>query len=295
MSSAKPKLGFVGIGLMGEPMTLRLLKAGYEVAVWNRTAEKCKTVVAAGALLKSDPAGVAAFADIVFTCVTEAKSMEAVVFGPGGISAVAGQGKILVDHSSIAPAASRDLAIRLEKANGMHWVDAPVSGGVKGAAEGSLAIMAGGTAADFAEVKPVVMEMCARFTHMGPAGAGQSTKLVNQILVCSAVATVAEAIRFAENAGVDSSKLTEALAGGWADSKPFQIFGPRMINGYDSVIGELLTFDKDLNAVAEVAKATNSPLPMASLAHQMMRLLVQRGHGHDEPTRLADLYAKKPI
>jgi len=293
--SAKPKLGFVGIGLMGEPMAMRLLKAGYEVAVWNRTADKCKAVIAAGAQLKADPAAVAAFAEIVFTCVTEAKSMEAVVFGPGGIASVPGQGKTLVDHSSIAPAASREFAARLEKASGMHWVDAPVSGGVKGATDGSLAIMAGGDAADFEKVKPVVMALCARFTHMGPAGAGQTTKLVNQVIVASTMATVAEAVRFAQNAGVDAGKLTEALGGGWADSKPFQIFAPRMVHGFTEVIGEIYTMHKDLNAVAEVARATDSALPMATLAHQLLRLMIQRGRGHDDFTLLADLYSKKPV
>jgi 3-hydroxyisobutyrate dehydrogenase len=295
MSEAKPKLGYIGIGLMGEPMTLRLLKAGYRVAVWNRTRDKLKKVVAAGAIAMDNPAEVTRFADIVLTCVTEAKSMDAVVFGPDGIATAPGTGKILVDHSSIAPDATRDFSRRLEAANGMRWVDAPVSGGTGGAEAGTLAIMAGGDAADFAKVKPVVMNLAGRFTHMGPSGAGQTTKLVNQIIVASTIGVVAEAVRFAEAAGVDAGKLTEALAGGWADSKPFQVFAPRMVHGHTDVIGEIYVMHKDLDAVAEVARQVGAPLPISGLAHQIYRLMMARGHAHAEPTEIADLYSRKPV
>jgi 3-hydroxyisobutyrate dehydrogenase len=289
---AKPKLGYIGIGLMGEPMTHRLLAAGYEVTVWNRTASKCDGVVAKGAKLAASPADVANAADIVFACVMDAKAMEQVAFGTGGLAeAKNGAGKIVVDHSSIDPESTRSIVSRLRAANGMRWIDAPVSGGVKGAADGTLAIMAGGDPTDFAAVEPVVKHLAGRFTLMGPTGAGQVTKLINQLMVVSYVAATAEAVNLARNSGVDPLKLTEALAGGWADSKPFQTFVPRMAKGYDSVIGATSTFVKDMNAVRALAVATGTPLLVAGLAGELMRTLVAQGRGDGEPSDLASLYA----
>lgn len=288
---SKPKLGYIGIGLMGEPMTYRLLAAGYEVSVWNRTAAKCDGVVAKGAKLASSPAEVANAADIVFACVMDAKAMEQVVFGKGGLAEAKGEGKIVVDHSSIDPEATRSIVSRLKAANGLRWIDAPVSGGVKGAADGTLAIMAGGDPADFATVEPVVKNLAGRFTLMGPTGAGQVTKLINQLMVVSYVAATAEAVNLARNSGVDPLKLTEALAGGWADSKPFQTFLPRMVKGYESVIGATSTFVKDMNAVRALAVATGTPLLVAGLAGELMRTMVAQGRGDGEPSDLAGLYA----
>src|SRR5690606_34686037 len=181
--SAKPPVGFIGTGLMGLPMSRRLLKAGYDLTVWNRTLSKAEPLAADGAKLADSAAGVAAASDIVFACLTDTKAMEAAVFGENGVVSGARRGSVLVDFSSIAPDATRAMAKRLEDETGMVWIDAPVSGGVPGAEEGSLAIMAGGPHEAFERVKPVVLEMAARFTLMGPSGAGQTTKLCNQVIV----------------------------------------------------------------------------------------------------------------
>jgi len=267
------KLGYLGLGMMGFPMTRRLVSAGYDVTVWNRSSGKAAALVAAGARLAPQPRDVAATASILFTCLTDAAAVEEVVFGPDGLATAAGSGKLVVDFSSIHPDAARAIAARLKLANGMGWIDAPVSGGTIGAEEGTLAVMAGGDAADIERARPYVLAMARRFTHMGPTGAGQTTKLCNQVIVGCAMAVLAEATRLAVNAGIDASRLPEALAGGFADSIPLQLFVPRMVQGIHSPpLGHIATMLKDLDTVVDVARGTSSPVPMSALAAQLFRL-----------------------
>ena len=267
------KLGYLGLGMMGFPMTRRLLSAGHEVSVWNRSAAKAKALIEAGAKPAADPREVAASASIIFMCLTDAAAVEDVVFGPHGIAAAPGDGKLVVDFSSIHPEKARAIAARLKAANGMGWIDAPVSGGTKGAEEGTLAVMAGGEAADIERVRPYVLAMARRLTHMGPTGAGQMTKLCNQVIVGCTMAVLAEATRLAVNSGIDAGKLPEALAGGFADSIPLQLFVPRMVQGIHSPpLGHIATLLKDLDTVGEVAHDTSTPVPMASLAAQLFRV-----------------------
>lgn len=277
------KLGYVGLGLIGTPMARRLLAAGHEVMVWNRSLSKAAALVEAGATLANDPHEVAHAANIIFTCVTDAAAVEEVVFGRNGLAEAPGAGKLVVDFSSIHPEATRAIAVRLKQANGMGWIDAPVSGGSKGAEEGTLAVMAGGDAADVERVRPYVLAMARRLTHMGPTGAGQTTKLCNQVIVGGAMAVLAEATRLAANAGIDAARLPEALAGGFADSIPLQLFVPRMVRGIHSPpLGHIATMLKDLDTVIEVARNTSTPVPMASLAAQLFRLAkVSRGADAD--------------
>jgi 3-hydroxyisobutyrate dehydrogenase len=267
------RLGYLGLGLMGTPMSRRLLKAGYQVSVWNRSEGKIAPLIEAGAKRAATPRDVMANSDIVFMCVTDAAAVEEVIFGSDGLAAAPGAGKLVVDFSSIHPDAARDLATRLRAANGAGWIDAPVSGGTKGAEEGTLAIMAGGAAADVERAQPYVLAMARRFTHMGPTGAGQTTKLCNQVIVGCAMVVLAEATRLAVNAGIDANRLPEALAGGFADSIPLQLFVPRMVQGIHSPpLGHIATMLKDLDTVADVARTTSTPVPMASLAGQIFRL-----------------------
>jgi len=267
------KLGYLGLGMMGFPMAHRLLNAGYDVAVWNRSAGKAAALVEAGATLEAHPGEVAAATSILFICVTDASAVEEVVFGRDGLAAVPGAGKLVVDFSSIHPDAARDIAARLKAANGMGWIDAPVSGGTKGAEEGTLAVMAGGEAADIERVRPYVLAMARKLTHMGPTGAGQTTKLCNQVIVGCAMAVLAEATRLAVNAGIDAGRLPEALTGGFADSIPLQLFVPRMVQGIHSPpLGHIATILKDLDTVVDVARKTSTAVPMTSLAAQLFRL-----------------------
>jgi 3-hydroxyisobutyrate dehydrogenase len=267
------KLGYLGLGMMGLPMGRRLVKAGYDVTVWNRSPGKSAGLVEAGANFAANPGDVADSASILFMCLTDAEAVEQVVFGPDGIATVPGGGKLIVDFSSIHPAAARSTAARLRMRNGMGWIDAPVSGGTMGAEEGSLAVMAGGDAADIERVRPYVLTMARRLTHMGPTGAGQTAKLCNQVIVGCAMAVLAEATRLAVNAGIDANRLPEALAGGFADSIPLQLFVPRMAQGIHSPpLGHIATMLKDLDTVIDVAQHTATPVPMAGLAAQLFRL-----------------------
>jgi 3-hydroxyisobutyrate dehydrogenase len=267
------KLGYLGLGMMGFPMSQRLLKAGYDVTVWNRSPGKATALVEAGAKLAAVPRDVAESADIIFMCLTDAAAVEEVVFGSDGLATVAGAGKLVVDFSSIHPDAARAIAARLRLANGMGWIDAPVSGGTVGAEQGTLAVMAGGDAADVERARPYVLAMARRLTHMGPSGAGQMTKLCNQVIVGCAMAVLAEATRLATNAGIDATRLPEALAGGFADSIPLQLFVPRMAQGIHSPpLGHIATMLKDLDTVIDVARNTSTPVPMAGLAAQLFRL-----------------------
>jgi 3-hydroxyisobutyrate dehydrogenase len=272
-TSAVEPLGYLGLGLMGLPMTRRLLSAGHQVTVWNRSAGKADGLVELGARLAVDPRDLAVRANLIFMCLTDAAAVEEVVFGAGGLHAAEGSGKLVVDFSSIPPEAARSIAARLQAANGMGWIDAPVSGGTIGAEQGTLAVMAGGAREDVERARPYVLAMARRFTHMGPLGAGQMTKLCNQVIVGCAMAVLAEATRLAVNAGIDAKRLPEALAGGFADSIPLQLFVPRMADGIHSPpLGHIATMLKDLDTVIDVARDTSSPVPMAGLAAQLFRL-----------------------
>jgi len=226
----------------------------------------------------------------------EAPAVEAVVFGDGGVAEVTGADKVLVDFSSMRPDLTAEFAERLKAANGMGWVDAPVSGGVPGAEQGTLAIMAGGDLADFEKVAPVVAHISARFTHMGPSGAGQVTKLCNQIISGGTFMLVAEAVALAQRSGVDATKLPEALAGGFADSKPFQILAPRYATGtYDPPLGQLYTIVKDFDTIWDQARNVDLNVPMTSQVLTMFRQLMNRGHGDDDITALMKLYDDAPM
>jgi 3-hydroxyisobutyrate dehydrogenase len=292
--SDKPRLGFIGIGLMGKPMTLRLLEAGYAVTVWNRSAAKLAPVLARGARAAGSPAEVARAADLVMMCVTDQEAAGEVLFGPDGVTHGGAPRKLLVDFSSIAPASAREFAARLERECGMRLVDAPVSGGTVGAEQGTLAIMAGGRAEDIERARPVVMQLAQRFTRMGDAGAGQVTKLCNQVIVGCLFPVIAEAVRLAEAAGVDATALPQALKGGFADSLPLQVFGARMAaRHFSPPLGAVSIMLKDLENAAAVAKRSSVPLPMAHTAAELYRLLVAQGRASDEPSVLVDLLAGK--
>lgn len=283
------KLGYLGIGLMGRPMTLRLLAAGHEVTVWNRSPEKTRPVVEKGAKAAASPAEVARNAEVVMMCVTDQRAAEEVLFGPGGVIEGGKRGLVVVDFSSIAPASARAFHKRLAE-KGVGLVDAPVSGGVPGAEKGTLAIMAGGREEDVERVRPLVMHLAARFTRMGESGAGQTTKLCNQIIVGSLIPILAEAVRLAESAGVDATRLPEALKGGFADSAPLQIFGARMATRtFEPSIGAASLMLKDLTNAADLAAQLKVDLPMVQRALERYRQLQAKGGIEREPSVLVEL------
>lgn len=280
------KLGFCGLGLMGAPMVRRLLAAGHDVLVWNRTPRKTMALAALGATPVAYPADMAQECEIVCLCLFDAAAVEAVVFGPNGL-AVEGALRCVVDHSSIAPDQTRSMAKRLLDMNNAAWVDAPVSGGVGGAEEGSLAIMAGGSADMVRTLTPLLMAYAKRVTHMGDVGAGQTTKLCNQTIVATTIAAIAEAIALASASGVDASRLDEALAGGWADSALLQIFVPRMTSPPQGKLAGLNTMLKDLDTVAALAQQQGTPMPVSTSAQQVYRLARVMGLGEHDVSQLA--------
>jgi len=278
---SKPRLGYLGTGLMGLPMAMRLIEAGYPVTVWNRSIEKTAPAVQAGAQLAESPAALARASDVVMCCLTNADAIGAVVFGENGVATVSGP-KLLIDFSSMDPDLAQSYAQRLRDANGMGWVDAPVSGGTPAAKSGTLTIMAGGSDTDFAAAEPLMQPLVQRVTHMGPVGAGQMTKLVNQIISGGTMALVAEAVNFARRTGVDATKLTDALAGGFADSKPFQLLAPRMAaEAFEDPLGTVAMMLKDLDTVATVGE-DRAALPMTNCARALMRKTGEMGHAEDD-------------
>jgi len=288
--NAQTALGFVGVGLMGAPMCLRLLAAGYTLTVWNRTAGKLDAVVRQGARAAESPAALARASDMILMCVTDQRAAEQVLFGPEGIAAGGAPGKLVVDFSSIAPSSARAFAERLEREHGMGLVDAPVSGGTRGAEQGTLAVMAGGRPEHVERARPVIAHLAQRFTRMGDAGAGQVTKLCNQVIVGSLLPVIAEAVRLAEAAGVDARALPQALQGGFADSLPLQIFGARMAaRQFEPPLGAVSTMLKDLENAAAVAGENGVPLPMAHAAAERYRRLVAQGRAAHEPSVLIEL------
>ncbi|MNM79235.1 2-hydroxy-3-oxopropionate reductase [compost metagenome] len=289
--STLPSLGFAGIGLMGLPMCRRLLAAGYPLAVWNRNPDKCKPLVEAGARQVASPAELCQHADVVMMCLADTAVVREVVFGPAGIVEGAKKGQLLVDFSSLEPNATREMAADLAGRAGMGWLDTPVSGGVVGAEAGSLAIMVGGDAQDLERVRPVLLNLGQRVTHMGGVGAGQVTKACNQMIVACNALVIAEVVALAERSGVDASLIAEALAGGFADSKPLQILAPQMAqNRFEPVKWHVRTLLKDLDTAVKFSREQGSATPISGLAAQLMRLHGSQGFLEKDPSTLVQMY-----
>ena len=289
--STLPSLGFAGIGLMGLPMCRRLLAAGYPLTVWNRNPAKCVPLVEAGARQVASPAELCEHADVVMLCLADTAVVREVVFGVGGVAECAKSGQLLVDFSSLEPTATREMATELADKTGMSWLDSPVSGGVVGAEAGSLAIMVGGAVADLERVHPVLLNLGQRVTHMGGIGAGQVTKACNQMIVACNALVIAEVVALAEQAGVDASLIAEALAGGFADSKPLQILAPQMAESrFEPVKWHVRTLLKDLDTAVKFSREQGSATPISGLAAQLMRLHGAQGFLQKDPATLVQMY-----
>ena len=292
--SELPSIAFAGIGLMGLRMCRRLLAAGFPLTVWNRSPEKCAPLVEAGARQASSPAELCAHADIVLLCLADTAVVREVVFGRAGIIEGARTGQLLVDHSSLEPAATRSMAAELEARSGMRWVDAPVSGGTAGAEAGSLAIMAGGRGEDVERIRPVLAHLGQRLTHMGGVGAGQVTKACNQMIVACNALVIAEVVALAERSGVDASLIAPALAGGFADSRPLQILAPQMARSeFEPVKWHVRTLLKDLDTAVQLSREEGSATPMTGLAAQLMRLHGSQGNLGKDPSTLVNMFREQ--
>ncbi len=274
MTSKLPRIAFLGIGLMGAPMTRNLLDAGYPMTLWNRTASKCESF-AREATLAASPAEAVADADIVITMLENGDVVEQVLMVQGGLQALRA-GALLIDMSSVQPSLARRHA-ELAGKQGAGYIDAPVSGGTLGAAEARLSIMAGGSEADIARARPV-FDVLGRVTRIGPVGAGQLAKLANQAIVGITIGAVSEALLLAARGGADPVAVREALLGGFAGSRILELHGQRMIDR-DFAPGAPARIQlKDMRMILDEARAEGLTLPLAQQVHNEYLALVANGH-----------------
>ena len=271
------EIGWIGTGIMGAPMARRLIGGGHRVRVFNRTPERARAMVADGASVAADAAACAAGADVVFIMVPDTPDVEATV---AKIEPALKSGQLVVDMSTVAPAAERSIAARL-KPSGVDYLDAPVSGGDVGAREGTLAIMVGGEANAFERARPLFELMGKRITHMGAPGAGQMTKLANQIAVALALKAAAEAIKFAKAGGLDAARMVEAIGSGAAGSWQLSNLGPKIIAGDYRPGFFIKLVRKDLRLVAEAAREAGLALPGLALMTSMFNSAAALGHDLD--------------
>jgi 2-hydroxy-3-oxopropionate reductase len=288
----KQTVAFIGTGLMGAPMAMRLESAGFPLTVWNRTIDKTRDLVARGARVAKTPAEAVVDADVVITMLTDGPAVTDVMF-ESGMAAAIPTDAIVVDMSSIPPASARDHAHRLQS-RGIPYLDAPVSGGTRGATEGTLAIMAGGDPQAFAAVRQV-LENLGRPTLIGPSGSGQLAKLANQTIVAVTIGAVAEALLLAAAGGADPAKVREALGGGFADSTILKQHGQRMIERRWMPGGALKTQVKDLRTILDVAAELQLNLPLVSQVAQVFESGLCAGFGnHDHSALLLEIERRNP-
>ncbi|MGW5359872.1 NAD(P)-dependent oxidoreductase [Actinopolymorpha pittospori] len=272
------RVGFVGLGIMGAGMAANLLRAGFDVVVHNRTAARAEALVAKGAQAAASPRELAERCDVVFTCVSDTPDVEQVLFGPDGLAEGLRAGSLVVDASTVSPQATRDWAERLAGTD-VAFLDAPVSGGSEGAAKGTLSIMVGGEAGTVERARPFLDAMGATITHVGPVGAGQTCKLVNQILVVVSMLGVAEALVFAKAGGLDLDKTIAAVKGGAAGSWMLANRGPQVIAD-DWRPGFTIDLQqKDLRLVLEAADELGVPAITTATISHLYRTLQREGLG----------------
>jgi 3-hydroxyisobutyrate dehydrogenase len=274
----KPRIGFIGLGIMGKPMCANLINAGYSLTVWNRSRPGIDTVVGYGAQAAGSPAEVAEKSDIIITIVTDSPDVEKVVLGENGVIHGAKSGSVVIDMTTMSPAVTREIAAKLAE-NGVDMLDAPVSGGDVGAKNGTLSIMVGGKAEVFERCLPVFQAMGKNILHIGDHGAGQTTKLCNQIAVAVNMLAGCEAIMLAAKSGIDPHKMLGAISAGAAGSWMLSNLAPRIVNG-DFAPGFMIKLaQKDLRLVLEAADQLQLPLPGTALMNQVWRAVEAEGGG----------------
>jgi len=271
-------LGFVGLGIMGRPMALNLMKGGHAMVVHARRPESMKPLADAGAVTCTSPAEVAAQADVTFVMVSDTPDVEQVILGPGGCAEGARRGAIIADMSTISPAATRRIAAEIAT-KGIEMLDAPVSGGEVGATNGTLSIMVGGKAEAFERVRPLFELMGKNIVYIGASGAGQVAKSCNQIVAAVTIEAVAEALLLARANGVDAAKVREALLGGFAYSRVLELHGRRMLEADFKPGFKAALHQKDMRIVLQSAHELGIALPAAALAAQHINALVGSGEG----------------
>jgi len=290
--TAKPRIGYVGIGLMGLPMAKRLLSLGYAVKACDIVPERTEAARAAGAEAARLPADAAAGVEFVLLNLPTTDAVEEAVFGRHGVATVVRAPQLIIDFSTIEVDKCKAFSAKLRKATGAGWIDAPVSGGPPAAAAGTLTVMAGGEPAEIERARPLFADVSGRFTHVGPTGSGMVAKMLNQLIVGCGHAVMAEAVVLAEAAGIDAARLPECLAGGYADSALLQRLYPRIVKRDFAPQGYARQLLKDLEMVHELAAGLKAPTPMMGEALSLYRMLVHLGHSELDTAAVLKLYER---
>ncbi|MBU4527126.1 MAG: NAD(P)-dependent oxidoreductase [Desulfomicrobium sp.] len=285
-------VALIGAGAMGGAIGARLLETGNRLAVFDLDADKVAKLVAKGAIAAGSAAEAAAQSDYVITSLNSPGIVRRAVFGEAGVAEAARPGTIIIDMSSIDPVATRQLS-EDARALGLRWVDSPLSGGAPKALIGELTLMAGGDAADVEQAHMVLRHVASNYTHMGPSGAGQTTKLINQVLCGLGFLAVAEATQLALDAGVDAAKIPQALKGGRADSAIMQEYMPRFVTRDYRRTGRIDNMVKDLNGALDLARASHTSMPMTALCAEIHRMLTAAGLGGEDQAAVME-YFKGP-
>ena len=290
------KIALIGAGAMGGAIGTRLLETGNSLTVFDLDLVKVAQLAKLGATAATSAAQASSDVDFVITSLNASHIVEIAAFGKDGIIEGARTGTVIIDMSSIAPDATRKFA-QMAKENGMAWVDSPLSGGAPKALIGELTLMAGGEENDVARAHQVLQHVASNYTHMGPSGAGQTTKLINQVLCGLGFLAVAEATQLALDAGVDAAKIPQALKGGRADSALLQEYLPRFASKDYRRTGRIDNMVKDLNAVNDLARQTGTSMPMTALCSEIHRMLTSAGLGGEDQAAVMEFFngAKQEI
>ncbi len=288
--TTKPRLGYVGVGLMGLPMVKHLLPRGYAIKAFDIVPTQIEAARTAGAQPALSPVDAATDVDFVLLNLPTNEAVEQAVFGIDGVATALCPPQLLIDFSTIKVDKCKAWAAQLKEKTGCRWVDAPVSGGPPASGSGTLTVMAGGEVADIERARPLFSDIAARFTHMGPTGAGMVAKMLNQLIVGCGHAVMAEALVLAESAGIDAAKLPECLAGGHADGSLLQKLYPRMVQRDFAPLGYARQLLKDLEMVNEFAAGLKAPTPMMGEALSLYRMLIHLGYAELDTGALLKLY-----
>ena len=291
MGGKDMKLGLIGLGIMGKPMARNLLKAGYDLTVYDINKGPVKEVVEAGAREAADVREIGANCDIIMTMLPDSPHVKSVVLGEGGLIGTIREGSVFIDMSSINPVASQEISAELEK-KGVKMLDAPVSGGEPKAIDGTLAFMVGGSQDVFDKCKPILEAMGSSVVRCGDIGAGNTTKLANQIIVALNIAAVSEAFMLAEKAGVDPQLVFEAIRGGLAGSTVMEAKAPMIMAGNFKPGFKIDLHIKDLNNALSAGHSVGSPLPLTAQVMEMLQVLRIDGCGQDDHSAIAKYYEK---
>ena len=288
----RPRIGYVGVGLMGTPMVKRLVELGYPVRAYDILPRQRDAARSAGASVAESPAGAARDADFVLLNLPTTDAVEDAAFGQDGVAGVLHPPQLVIDFSTVKVERGRAFAARLRDSTGCGWIDAPVSGGPPASASGTLTVMMGGDAADVERIGPLIADLSARCTHMGPSGSGLVAKMINQLIVGCTHAVMAEALVMAEAAGIDAARIPACLAGGHADGTLLQRLYPRMVARDFAPQGYARQLLKDLEMVNEFAGSMKAPAPMTGEALSLYRMLVHLGHSELDTAAIFKLYER---